>query len=49
MVATRLLHAGPQATPVPHWVVLLVAVPSLWVLVGGGVLLADRLLRRVSD
>ncbi|WP_372910917.1 hypothetical protein [Salinigranum sp.] len=39
-----LLHGTVPSTPVPHWVVLLVAVPSLWLLVGGTVLVVDRLL-----
>lgn len=39
------LH-GAASTPVPHWVVLLVAVPALWLVVAGCVLLADRLLGR---
>jgi uncharacterized membrane protein len=40
------LHAGVVSTPIPHWVVLLVVVPSLWLLIGASVLAVDRLLRR---
>lgn len=42
------LHAPPQAspTPVPHWIVLLVAVPTLWLVIGGAVLIIDRSLQR---
>lgn len=38
-----LLHGTAPSTPVPHWVVLLVVVPALWLLVGGTVLAVDRL------
>lgn len=40
-----LLHGGSASLPVPPWAVLLVAVPSLWLLIAGGVTAADRLLR----
>jgi hypothetical protein len=43
------LHGRPPVTPVPHWAVLLVVVPCLWALVGGGVLAVDRLLRRLES
>ncbi|NHN49390.1 hypothetical protein G9464_17605 [Halostella sp. JP-L12] len=33
-------------TPAPHWVVLLAVVPLLWVVIGGAVFIADRLLER---
>jgi hypothetical protein len=38
-----LLHGTVPSAPVPHWVVLLVVVPALWLLVGGTVLAVDRL------
>ncbi|ELY66337.1 hypothetical protein C489_13306 [Natrinema versiforme JCM 10478] len=43
------LHGPPQAppTPVPHWVVLLVIVPALWVIIGGIVILIDQILQRI--
>lgn len=42
------LHGPPQAPPppVPHWVVLLVVVPILWLVIGGTVLMIDWLLRQ---
>jgi hypothetical protein len=40
------LH-GAVRTPVPHWVVLLGAVPALWLLVAAVVVAVDRLHRRV--
>lgn len=42
------LHAGPSPTPVPHWVVLFVAVFGLWALIAGGVVVLDRLFDRWS-
>ncbi|WP_225336352.1 hypothetical protein [Halomicrobium urmianum] len=39
------LHGAPSP-PVPHWLVLLVVVPALWLLVTGAVLAVDRLLER---
>lgn len=42
-----LLH-GAATTPVPHWAVLLVAVPALWLLVWTGVAVLGRLLDRVA-
>jgi len=41
VLATRLLHGATQ-TAVPHWVVLLVAVPLLWLTISCGVVLVDR-------
>ena len=40
-------HAGAQTTPVPHWAVLLVGVVGLWVVIGGGVIVTERLLARL--
>ena len=40
------LH-GVASAPVPHWVVLLVAVLGLWLVIGAGIRVADRLLERV--
>lgn len=40
------LHGGTVPTPVPHWAVLLAVVPSLWCVIGAGVLAIDRLLQR---
>ncbi len=42
------LHAGAPSIPIPHWVVLLAAVPALWLVIGAGVLAADRLLQRLG-
>ncbi|MGA9402453.1 hypothetical protein [Haladaptatus sp.] len=44
------LHAVPSSppTPVPHWAVLMVAVPLLWVVIAGGVLLVDTMFERLS-
>ncbi|SFH06363.1 hypothetical protein SAMN04488063_0060 [Halopelagius inordinatus] len=44
----RPLHGTAAPGPVPHWVVLLVAVPALWLFIGGAVLAADRLLGRLG-
>lgn len=41
-------HAGTHSTPVPHWVALLVGVVGLWVAIGGGVVVVERLLARLS-
>lgn len=41
-----LLHGATSNPPVPHWLVLLVVVPALWLLVLGAVRAVDRLLRR---
>ena len=41
------LHGWTASTPVPHWVVLIVAVLGLWLVIGGGVLVVDRLLSRL--
>lgn len=45
-----LLHGAPRAPPppVPHWVVLLVTVPALWLVIAGTVLVVDRLLGRLE-
>ena len=45
MIAT-LTHVGPASAAVPHWLVLLVAVPALWLLVWAGVEVIDELLDR---
>lgn len=42
------LHGATAPAPVPHWVVLLVAVPALWMFISGAVLAADRLLDRLG-
>jgi len=42
------LHAVSTRTPVPHWVVLLVAVIGLWVVIAGGVMAVDALFDRLS-
>ncbi len=39
-----LLHGSPPSAPLPGWLVLLVAVPGLWAVVGATVVLLDRLL-----
>ncbi|WP_248905331.1 hypothetical protein [Halocatena marina] len=41
------LHGRVSSPPVPHWVVLIIAVLGLWLIIGGGVLLVDRLLDRL--
>ena len=41
------LHGWTASTPVPHWVALIVAVLGLWLVIGGGVLVVDRLLSRL--
>lgn len=40
------LHGAAPAVPVPHWVVLLAVVPTLWLVIGAAVVAVDRLLRR---
>lgn len=48
-LAPVVLHgAGQQPPQVPHWMVLLVAVPALWLVVGGAVVGIDRLLDRLE-
>ena len=42
------LHAVSSPTPVPHWVVLIVAVLGLWVVIAGGVMAIDGLFDRLS-
>jgi hypothetical protein len=42
-VGTTPLHGALSGQPVPHWVVLLVAVPALWLCIGGAVLVIDGL------
>lgn len=44
-LAMAALHTG---SPVPHWLVLLAVVPVLWVVIGAGVVIVDRLLRAVG-
>lgn len=39
------LHSS-AAPPIPHWLLLLVVVPVLWSVIGGTVLVIDRLLQR---
>lgn len=41
------LHGTVSSPPVPHWVVLLVVVPALWLFIGGAVLVLDRFLQAV--
>jgi hypothetical protein len=41
-------HAGIRPTPAPHWVVLLVSVIGLWATIGGGVIVLEWLLVRLS-
>lgn len=38
------LHGAAFSTPVPHWVVLMLAVPALWLVVGVLVFAVDRAL-----
>ena len=38
------LHGWSATTPMPHWVVLLAAVPCLWLAIGGGVVVVERVL-----
>ena len=51
LLQARLLHGVPQRSPppVPHWVVLLVVVPALWLVISAAVLVVDRLLQRLED
>lgn len=42
------LHGSPS-TPVPHWLVLIVAVLGLWMVIGGEVMIGDRLLELMDD
>lgn len=47
---TSPLHGAAQAQPpVPHWAVLLAVVPALWVVIGGAVLVIDRLMQRREE
>ena len=47
--ATPVHGAPPQPLPVPHWVVLLVVVPALWLLISGTILLVEDLFGQVQD
>ena len=38
------LHGWSATTPMPHWAVLLAAVPCLWLAIGGGVVVVERVL-----
>ncbi len=40
------LH-GVASTPVPHWLILIVAVLGMWLVIGLGVAVGDRLLERI--
>ncbi|MFH5801225.1 hypothetical protein [Haladaptatus sp. CMAA 1911] len=42
------LHAVSSQTPVPHWVVLIVAVLGVWVVIAAGVVVLDGLFDRLS-
>ncbi len=41
-----LLHGAASNAPIPHWLVLLVVVPVLWLIALGTVRVVDRLLQR---
>jgi hypothetical protein len=43
-----ILHGAVLSPPVPHWLVLLVVVPALWLVVGAAVVGTDRLLHRLG-
>lgn len=45
--AACLLRGASTSIPVPHWVVLLVAVPALWLAIGAAIAVV-RLLARVG-
>ncbi|SIR66252.1 hypothetical protein SAMN05421858_3205 [Haladaptatus litoreus] len=40
------LH-GVASPPIPHWLVLFVSVLGLWLVIGAGVVMGDRLLERL--
>jgi len=46
-VVGALIHSAPASPPVPHWAVLVVAVPLLWLVIGSVVVALDRLLGRL--
>jgi len=48
LLGIRLLHGTAQTPAVPYWVVLLVAVPLLWMTISCVVVLLDRFVRRVE-
>ena len=43
LLAVTPVHGVPSAQPIPHWLVLLVAVPALWLCIAGAVLVVDGL------
>ncbi|MDS0258863.1 hypothetical protein NDI56_05590 [Haloarcula sp. S1CR25-12] len=42
------IHSAPASPLVPHWAVLVVAVPLLWLVIGGVVIALDRLLWSIA-
>lgn len=40
------LHGA--STPVPHWLVLIVAVLGLWIIIGGGVMIGDGIIEWIG-
>lgn len=42
------LHAPAPSFPFPHWAVLLASVLALWLIIGGGTLVAERALDRLG-
>ena len=43
LVSATPVHGAPSAQPVPHWLVVLVVVPVLWLCIAGTVLVVDGL------
>ena len=43
------LYGEPVLSPIPHWMVLLAVVPSLWVAIGISAVAIDRLLSRLES
>ena len=41
-------HRAAAPAPIPHWLVLFLVVPALWIVIGGLVAALDRLLGRLG-
>lgn len=47
LIPTATAHGGSALIGTPGWILLIGSVLGLWVIIGGGVILIDRLLRDI--
>ena len=47
LMSTATAHGGSASIGAPSWILLIGSVLGLWVIIGGGVILIDRLLRDI--